>query len=252
MTATATESLIVYLLLLIGGVATLIGSVLARRIALRPIAGYTAMPLSVGEAVESDRAVHVSLGSSAIRQESTLTALASAEVLYHIAERAAIGDRPTFVTLSDSVTLGIAQDTLRRAYKVRGRLDRYRPSLARWYPQGPQSLAFAAGAGLAMSDEKASSNILIGRFGAEIMLLAENVIRTEGTLITHSDRIEGQAVAYALSETPLIGEELFAGGGYLGRTPLLIGGVVAMDVLRYLTLAGLIAAAVYSFLRAGH
>jgi hypothetical protein len=252
MTATATESLIVYLLLFIGVAATLIGSVLARRIALRPIDGYSAMPLSVGEAVESDRAVHVSLGSSAIREESTLTALASAEVLYHIAERSAVGDRPTFVTLSDPVTLGIAQDTLRRAYKARARLDRYRPSLARWYPQGPRSFAFAAGAGLSAVDEKASVHIVIGRFGAEMALLTENVIRTDGTLITHSDRIEGQAVAYALSDTPLIGEELFAGGAYLGRTPLLIGGVAALDVLRYLTLAALIAAAIVSFLRAGH
>jgi len=251
MTTTVTESLIVYLLLLLGGLFTLIAAVRARNIPLRPIAAYERMPIVIDEAVEADKAIHVSFGSSAIRDESTLSALASAEILYHMAERAAIGDRPTYITLSDPVTLGIAQDTLRRAYKARNRLDRYRPILARWYPQGPLSLAFAAGAGESIIDDDASANILVGRFGSELVLLAENAIRTDRSIIAQSDRIEGQAVAYVISQTPLIGEELYVGGAYLGGRPMAVGGVVALDVLRYLTISALILAAVYSFITGG-
>lgn len=251
MTSTPIETLILYLLLLLGVLFTIVAAIRARNVPLRAINGYTAMPLAVGEAVEADKAVHVSFGSSAIREESTLTALASAEVLYHIAERAAIGDRPTIVTLSDPVTLGIAQDTLRRAYKARRILNKYRPTLARWYPQGPLSLAFAAGVGAAMLDEDVSANIAVGRFGSELMLLAENAVRYDRLMIAHSDRLEGQAVAYVVSDTPLIGEELYVGSAYLGRTPLGIGGAVALDVLRYVTLGGIILAALYSFITGG-
>ncbi len=251
MTSTSTESLILYILLLLAVLFTLIAALRARNLPLRPIPAYNAMPAAVGEAVEADKSVHVSLGSSAIREESTLTALASAEVLYHIAERAAIGDRPTFVTLSDPVTLSIAQDSLRRAYKARGMLSKYRPTLARWYPQGPLSLAFAAGVGASIVDEDVSANILIGRFGAEMMLLVENAVRRDQVVIAQSDRIEGQAVAYVVSDPPLIGEELYVGSAYLGRTPLGIGGAVTLDALRYGTIAVIILAAIYSFITGG-
>lgn len=252
MTSTLTESLLVYLMLLLAGLFTLIAALRARNVPLRIIQAYRAMPAAVGEAVESDKSVHVSLGSSAIREESTLTALASAEVLYHIAERAAIGDRPTFVTLSDPVTLSIAQDTLRSAYKARGMLSKYRTTLARWYPQGPRSLAFAAGVGASIVDEDVSANILVGRFGSEMMLVVENAVRRNQLVIAQSDRIEGQAVAYVVSSAPLIGEELYVGSAYLGRTPTGIGGAIALDVLRYGTIVLIILAAVYSFITGGH
>jgi hypothetical protein len=200
----------------------------------------------VGEAVESDKAVHVSFGSSAIRDSTTLAALATAEILYLVAERSALADKPTVVTLSDPVTLALGQDTLRRAYKARGKLAKYRSTLVRWYPQGPQSLAFAAGAGETILDEDASLNVLLGRFGPEMMLTAENAIRYNRLLIAQSDQIDGQAVAYAVSETPLIGEELYAGGAYLSESPLQIGGVLAQDVLRYIVIATIIGLAILS------
>jgi len=153
---TAVESLVVYLSLLLGVVFTLIVTIIIRArpqaVVLRPLPAYDLLPRALDMTVETGKALHVSLGASAVREDSTLSALAGAEVLYHVAERAAISDLPTIVTLSDPITLGLAQDTLRRAYVARNRLDKYRPIAVRWYPQGPSSLAFAAGAGSALID----------------------------------------------------------------------------------------------------
>jgi hypothetical protein len=239
-----TGSMLVYGVLLLVLVVMFFGSTLARRINLRRIPAYTAMPLTVGEAVESDMAIHVSYGSSAVRDASTISAIAVSEVLYHLVERAAVADKPALVTMSDPVTLALGQDTLRRAYNARDALRKYRPTLARWYPQGPNSLAFAAGVGAAMLDESISTNVLAGRFGSELMLMAENAIRYDRFLIAHSDNIFGQSIAYVVSDSPLIGEELYAGGAYLGRGSLQIGGVVTQDVLRYIIITIIIGMAI--------
>jgi len=251
MAANVAESLVVYLLLLIGVLFTVVGAVLSRRIWLRAIPAYDALPNLIGFTVESGKAIHVSFGGSAVRDDTTLSALASAEMLYHITERSAIGDNPTLVTLSDPLTLTLAQDTLRRAYKSHERLVKYRPLRVQWYPQGQSSLAFAAGAGLSLTDEEVSTNYMIGRFGAELALLAENALRNDQTLIAHSDQIEGQSVAYMISPTPLIGEELYMSGAYLDARPMMRGGALALDVLRYLTVLFIIVAALYFFITGG-
>jgi len=247
MTATVAESLIVYLLLLLGVLFTLVGALLSRQLHFRAIAAYEKLPNLIGFTIESGKAIHVSFGSSAVRDDSTLSALASAEMLYHITERSAIGDNPTLVTLSDPLTLTLAQDTLRRAYKSRGRLVKYRPLRAQWYPESQSSLAFAAGAGLSLTDENVSTNYLIGRFGAELALLAENALRNNQTIIAHSDQSEGQAIAYMISPTPLIGEELYVAGAYLDSRPIMRGGVLALDMLRYITVLFILLAALYVF-----
>ncbi len=238
----------VYAITLLAIVIMVIASTQAKRFQLRRIGAYNAMPLTVGEAVESDMAVHVSYGSSAVRDASTLSALAVSEVLYHLAERAALSDKPTLVTMSDPVTLGLGQDALRQAYKARDVLRKYRSTLARWYPQGPLSLAFAAGVGVAILDESVSTNILAGRFGPELMLMVENAVRYDRFVIAQSDQITGQAIAYAVSETPLIGEELYVGGAYLGRAPIQMGAVIAQDALRLiiiLLIIGLMISAIF-------
>lgn len=256
MTATALESLVVYLVLLLGVLFTLAFTLIARSRSqvspLRTLPAYQSLPHALDTTVETGKALHISLGASAVRDNSTLSALAGAEVMYNVAERAAISDSPTLVTLSDPITLGLAQDTLRRAYKARNQLDKYRPVNAQWYPQGPSSLAFAAGAGIALLDESVATNVFVGRFGPELVLLAENALRTDQTVVAQSDQIEGQAVAYTISPTPLIGEELYVGGAYLSNLPIARGGVVALDILRLLVVLLILLGAIYVFFFGGH
>jgi len=240
----------VYVIILFTLMLTVLAAVRSRNMPLRRINAFSNMQLTVSEAVESGRAVHISFGSSALGERSSISAIAASELAYHLMVRAAPGDKQSFVTLSDPVTLTLAQDRIMRAYRIRNLMSRYNAGLVRWYPSGPRSLAFAAGAGLDMLDNDASTNILVGNFGPEMMLLAEHAIRNDRFLIAHSDsdNIGGLAVAYAVSDAPLIGEELYAVAGYLDRTPIHVGGVMAQDILRYIIIIILIALAVFVFL----
>jgi hypothetical protein len=238
----------VYAIILFAFLFTVIGAVRARRVQLRSVPAYDAMLRATNDAVEMGKAIHVSFGSSALRDSSTIAAIATAEILYMAAGRTLMADRPSYATLSDPITLTLTQNTLRKAYLSRSKTTTYQDTQSRWYPQGEQSLAFAAGAAISTLDEEVSTNILAGRFGSEVALLAENAVRHNHRIIAQSDRIEGQAVAFVVSSVPFIGEELYTSAAYLSREPLAVGSVVAQDVLRYLVIAVLIGLATLAFI----
>lgn len=232
-------------LLAVAFAATLLGRFIFRRFAppLRPLAAYDRLPALAADAVESQHTLHFSLGSSTLGDNSTLSALVAAEVIYRLSERLAISRQPPVITLADPLALPLAQDTLRRAYAYRQNMDYYRATAAIWFPQGPRSLAFAAGVASWVADVDATSTLTLGRFGPELALIGESALRHSQQVIAHSDRVEGQAVAYAQAADMLLGEELYVGPAYLDGTALERGGVFALDVLRWLVILGIVVAA---------
>jgi hypothetical protein len=201
---------------------------------LREIPAYSTLPLVVGESIEANRPMHVSLGSAGIGGANTLLALASAELAYQVVQRAAIGAVAPILTVSDASALSLAQDTLRRAYRSRDLLDRYRIGSAQWYPAGGRSLAFAAALTAVVGNDRVAGNVLAGSYGPELALISEAAIRRDQHLVATSDQLEGQAVALVMAEHPLLGEDVFAAGAYLGQGASQIAGVVTQDVLRWL------------------
>ncbi|GAB4513251.1 MAG: hypothetical protein OHK0046_13890 [Anaerolineae bacterium] len=201
---------------------------------LRQIAAYEVMPTFVGRAIESDRPLHISLGSAGVGGSQTILAVASAELAYAMLQRAAVSDISPIVTLSETSALPLGQDTLRRAYQSRNLLERYRPSNVRWYPAGGRSLAFAAAITVAMGDDALGANILVGSYGPELALIMESSTRRDAPVIAVSDQLEGQAVAFALSDEALIGEEVFAAGSYLKGDISQTAESAAIDALRWL------------------
>jgi hypothetical protein len=48
-----------------------------------------------------------------------------------------------------------------------------------------------------------------------------------------TDNLSGQAVLFASAHEPLIGEETYAGGAYLGAGPMHTASLYAQDILRW-------------------
>lgn len=238
-------------LLIIAFAATMAGRFIVRRfnVRFRPIQAYTILPRLAADAVEGDKRVHFSMGSSALGQSSTLTALASAEIIYRMMERLSISRQRPLLTVSEPLTLPLAQDTLRRAYEYRRAVDRLPLTAAAWFPQGQRSWAFAAGIASLAADADVHSSILLGRFGYEFALIGESALRYDQALIAHSDLIEGQAVAFVQADQVLLGEELYVGAAYLNGTALERGSVIALDVLRGLVILAILALALEAALK---
>lgn len=230
------------ILLMIAFAATMVGRFLVRRFTLRfrRIPAYEALPLLAADAVESDRRLHFALGHSALGESSTVSALTSAEIVYRMAQRLAVGKHAPMITLSSAMTLPLAQDTLRRAYEYRHKLATWHSALAAWFPEGRQSLAYAAGAASLSADRAIHSSILLGRYRYEMALFGEGALRHDQQMIAHSDLIEGQAVAFVQADHVLLGEELYVGPAYLNGNALQRGGIVALETLRWLVILGII------------
>jgi hypothetical protein len=244
----STTQFLSIIIILITLVALGVGSIVNRRrqtpVALRPIAAYEALPMQIGAAIEANRPVHTSLGSAGIGSTSTALAIASAELFYHVVERASISTVAPILTVSDPTTIPLAYTTLRRAYNTRGLIYRYEASGVRWFPAGTRSLAFAAALTATIADDNVGANVLVGSFGPELALIADAAYRRNQPLIAASDQLEGQAVAYALADQPLIGEQLFTAGAYLSDGRAQVGTVVVLDTLRWLLIIVMIALAI--------
>lgn len=201
----------------------------------RRIAAFEALPGIIGESIEASRPVHFSFGSAAPGTESTLLALASAEFAYYTAQLLTISDTSPLFTVTETAAVPLAVDTLRLAYQSRGLLaEHFKPVNIRWYPAGAQSLAFAGGITAMQSEEKLAANFLSGSFGTEIALILDMSQRKQRPTLAVSDRLEGQAVSYALADYPLIGEEIFAAGAYVSGQPRLRRRNAVLDVGRWL------------------
>ncbi len=212
---------------------------------LRMIAAYEAIPLLIGESIESARPFHVSFGSAGIGGLRTALALASAEMVVQTARRAAISPTAPLITGSDASFLPLAGGALLRGYAARGRADRVSPTSLRWIPAlngSSGSLAFAAALTGMIGVERVSGSILVGTYGAEIALVLDAATRGGRAVVAGSDNLVGQAVAYGMATTPLIGEEMFVAGAYLGDDAGTLAGAVATDTLRWLLVGGMIAA----------
>src|SRR5512133_2485602 len=209
------------LLIAIGLLLLLIGLSLLRRkipIALRQIDAFERLTRSVGYAVENGTRLHISLGRGSLFTTRGASALAGLAMLRKLTERTSLSDNPPIVTSGDASLAILSQDTLQSGYRAARAEEQYRYSTERL--TGLTPFAYAAGTIPVTQDENVSTNVFLGEFGAESALLADAAERENSTLIAASDSLSAQSVFYATSQDPLIGEELFAAGAYVGAGPI--------------------------------
>lgn len=217
--------------------------------ALRPIAGFEKIPMWVGQSIEANRPLHLSIGSAGVGDNSTIVSLAGAEFFYFIIQDATIGDVSPIITTTSTAAIPLGQDTLRRAYQSRNHSERYQPSKARWYPAGQRSIAFAAALTGMMKVENPSAHVLAGSFGPELALILDAANHQHQETLAVSDQIEGQAIAFALADNYLIGEELFATPAYMSNDSADKAETVVVDLWRGLLILGLFQLVILSTMR---
>ena len=149
-------------------------------------------------------------------------------------------------TSGDGLLTILSQDTLQSTYRSLATEQRYDPTNARM--TGLTPMAYAVGAIPAIRDEHVSANILAGHFGAEVALLTEAGERSRSLTVAGSDSIPGQAVLYATSDEPLLGEELYAAGAYLGAGAAHTASIAMQDIMRWVLVVAIVVGAVLKLL----
>lgn len=197
-------------------------------------AGFERMPDWIGQGIETGRPLHLGFGSAAIGSETTPIAAAEAEFFYHIIRTTKDSDSAPLVSTSSAATVPLAQDTIRRAWEGDPQWNQ-----AQWYPQGERSLAYAAGVSAMMGVEEPAAHVLAGSFGPELALMLNSADQLgQGTLAV-SDQLDGQAIAFAMADEVLIGEQMFSAAAHLTSETTALADARVTDVWRGLLIMGL-------------
>lgn len=207
------------------------------KINLRSIEAFTHFRRQVDLAVEAGKRLHISLGRGNINDLQGGASLIGLTILDRCARAASNSDRPPVTTSGDGVVNILSQDTLQTTYHSLAAEERYDPTNARL--TGITPMAYAAGAMPAIHDEYVSANILAGHFGTEVALLTEAGERSRTLTVAGSDSIPAQAVLYATADEPLLGEELYAAGAYLGGGEAYTASLRMQDIVRWVLIGAI-------------
>jgi hypothetical protein len=212
----------------------------------RKIEAYDHLNRAIGLSVEGGTRLHISIGRGNLFTARGGSALAGLAMLRRLTERASLSDQPPIVTSGDASLAILSQDTLQSGYRAAQAEDQFRFTAGRL--TGLTPFAFAAGTMPVIRDEGVSANVVIGELGAEAALLADAAESANADLIAASDNLAAQSVLYAAAQEPLIGEELFAAGAYLGAGASHEASLQTQDILRWLVILAMLGGVVLKFL----
>ncbi|HSF82441.1 MAG TPA: DUF6754 domain-containing protein [Anaerolineales bacterium] len=212
----------------------------------REISAFVRLRRVIGLAVESGKRLHIALGRGGITGIEGASAVVGLTVLERIARVASVSDRPPIATSGDGILGILSQDTLRKTFKTIGAEGQYDPRYGQ--VSGLTSMGYAAGSMPVFYDEQVAATVFAGHFGSEVALMTEAAMQSDVMTLAGSDNLPAQAVMYATSEQPLVGEELYATGAYLKAGPVHLASLRAHDILRWVLVLAIIIGAALKFL----
>ena len=200
---------------------------------LRPLQGYAGLRSQIGFAIESGSQMHVTLGQASLVGDASPTSLSAVTVLDYLAKDSCANATPPLATVGDGTLLPIAQASVYSAYKEAGNLDQFDTTAAQFVASANDSIAYGGGVGSLIHQEKVTSNIVMGRLGAELAIITEAADRKGIEQVIGSDDPTALALATAVTNNVLIGEELLASGAYLEGNPAQLASLQLQDILRW-------------------
>lgn len=208
---------------------------------VRPLAGIEAVDEAIGRATEMGKPILYVFG---LGVASDIATIASFTILGRVAKKVAEYQTSLIVPCYDPIVMTVAQETVRTAYLDAGRPDSYREDSVYFVTQA--QFAYVAAVNGTMLRERPATNLYLGKFYAESLLLAETGALAGSIQIAGTDEPTQIPFFVVACDYTLIGEELYAASAYLGREPLLLGSLKAQDWAK----AAIIILAIVGFLAA--
>ncbi|MFH2050411.1 MAG: DUF6754 domain-containing protein [bacterium] len=191
---------------------------------VRPISGIEAVDDAIGRATEMGRPILYVLGLGTAADVATI---ASFTILSRVAKRVAEYQTELIVPTYDPIVMSVAQEVVKSSYMDAGRADNYNEDIVFFVTQS--QFAYVAAVNGIMLRQYPATNIYMGTFYAESLLLAETGTEAGSIQIAGTDQISQLPFFIVACDYTLIGEELYAASAYLGREPVLLGSLKAQD-----------------------
>lgn len=213
---------------------------------VRKLSGLDQVEEAVGRATEMGRPV---LFIPGIGEIDSIETIAGISILGRVARITARYDTPLMVPVRYPMVLAAGQEVVQQAYIEEGKADAYSRDMVR-YVAGEQ-FAFTAAVNGYMIREKPATNVYMGAFYAESLLLAETGNAAGSIQIAGTAQAAQLPFFVAACDYTLMGEELYAASAYLSHEPLLLGGLKGQDWIKVLLVVLILAGVVLVSLDAG-
>ncbi len=208
---------------------------------IRKISGLDAVEEAVGRATEMGKPILYVPGLATIDVISTI---ASMNILSQVAKKTAEYNTTLLVPNRDPVVYTVAREVVKEAYTDAGRPDAFNADNIYFLTQ--DQFGYTSAVCGTMVRDKPATNLFVGYFWAESLVLAETGAATGAIQIAGTDSIFQLPFFIVACDYTLIGEELYAASAYLSREPLLLGSLKGQDwgkmvILGVLLLSSLLA-----------
>ena len=202
-----------------------------KKLFIRKINGLDEVEESVGRATEMGKPVLFIPGIQEIDEIETIAGLS---ILGRVARVTARYGTPLSVPVRYPMVLAAGQEVVEQAYIEAGNPEGYNRDIVR-YVAGEQ-FAFTATVNGMMMRERPATNIYMGAFFAESLLLAETGNAAGSIQIAGTAQPAQLPFFVAACDYTLMGEELYAASAYLSHEPLLLGGLKGQDWMKIMFL----------------
>lgn len=206
---------------------------------IRRIAGVDAIEEAIGRATEMGRPVLYVPGIDEIQNIQTIASLL---ILGRVSEMVARYDSEIRVPCAIPLVATVGEEVVRQGFFDAGRPDAHRPQHVQWISS--EQFAFCAGTNGIMLRDKPATNLFLGRFFGESLILAETGYVNRAIQIAGTAEISQLPFFIAACDYTLIGEELFAVSAYMTRDPKLLSTLKAGDAVKMLVLVALVVGSV--------
>jgi hypothetical protein len=158
----------------------------------------------------------------------SVSTIASINILSRVARRTAEFNTELRVANNDPIVMAVSQEVVKESYLNAGRPDAYTEDMV--FMVATEQFSYAAALDGMMVRDRPATNIMMGYFYAESLLLAETGASIGAIQIAGTDSYTQLPFFITTCDYTLMGEELYAASAYLAREPKLLGSLKGQDV----------------------
>ncbi len=203
-----------------------------KEIYIRKIAGLDAIDDAIGRATEMGKPILYVMGLNPV---SSLSTIASLSIFAQIIKKLAQYGTRILVPCYDPIVMTVAKEVAKNSYLQAGRPDLYREDDIFFVTD--DQFGYVTSVNALMLKEKTATNLYLGYFQAESLLLSETGVVNRSIQIAGTDAVTQLPFFIVTCDYTLIGEELYAAGAYVSKEPLLLSTLKAQDIFKILIFA---------------
>ncbi len=208
---------------------------------VRKIAGLDAVDEAIGRATEMGKPI---LFVTGLADSSDIATIAAMTVLARVAKKTAEYESRLIVPCYDPIVMLVEKEMVRQAYTEVGKPDAFDEDSVFFVTQS--QFGYVAAVDGIMVRERPATNIYMGAFFAESLILAETGAATGAIQIAGTDRVTQLPFFITACDYTLMGEELYAATAYLSRNPLFLGSLKGQDWAKAVIMAALVVGTILS------